>query len=98
VSQVLTGTIVNRIARDGDRFSVTGDPGLDGALALVLVVVGVRPDTTLAETAGLTFGDAAVKGASVVDDHMRAGVPNMFAAGHCVQTVTGGCRSRRSSR
>jgi NADPH-dependent 2,4-dienoyl-CoA reductase/sulfur reductase-like enzyme len=83
---VLTGTTVNRIARDDHRLTVTGDPGLDRAVDLVLVVVGVQPDTTLAVTAGVTLGTAAVKGAIVVDERMRTGVPDVFAAGDCVHT------------
>jgi NADPH-dependent 2,4-dienoyl-CoA reductase/sulfur reductase-like enzyme len=61
--------------------------GADGPLArftdLVLVVVGVQPDTTLAKTANVTF-DA--KGAIGVDRQMRTGIADVFAAGDCATT------------
>ena len=50
---------------------------------LVLVVVGVRPDSDLAATAGATLG---VKEAIAVDRRMRTGLPDVFAAGDCAVT------------
>ena len=45
---------------------------------LVLVVVGVRPNTELLERAGATLGAG---GAVVVDEHMRTGLPHVYSAG-----------------
>jgi NADPH-dependent 2,4-dienoyl-CoA reductase/sulfur reductase-like enzyme len=53
------------------------------AADMVLVVVGVRPDTTLAAEAGATLG---VRGAIAVDTAMRTNLPDVFAAGDCVVT------------
>ena len=50
---------------------------------MVLVVVGVRPEVSLAAAAGATLG---VKGAIAVDRGMRTGLPEVFAAGDCVIT------------
>jgi NADPH-dependent 2,4-dienoyl-CoA reductase/sulfur reductase-like enzyme len=50
---------------------------------LVLVVVGVRPDTELAASAGAELG---VGGAIVVDRRMRTNLEGVFAAGDCVVT------------
>src|SRR4029077_17509222 len=50
---------------------------------MVLVVVGGRPDTTLAADAGGTLG---VKGAIAVAPGMRTTLPGVFAAGDCVIT------------
>jgi len=50
---------------------------------LVLVVVGVRPDTALAETAGLALG---AKGAIAVDRRMLTTGKDLYAAGDCVVT------------
>jgi NADPH-dependent 2,4-dienoyl-CoA reductase/sulfur reductase-like enzyme len=50
---------------------------------MVLVVVGVRPDTALAAEAGATLG---VRGAIAVDERMRTNLPDVFAAGDCVVT------------
>ncbi len=50
---------------------------------LVLVVVGVRPDTELAVSAGAKLG---IGGAISVDRHMRTNLEGVFAAGDCVVT------------
>jgi NADPH-dependent 2,4-dienoyl-CoA reductase/sulfur reductase-like enzyme len=53
------------------------------AADVVLVVVGVRPDSELAAAAGAQLG---VKNAIVVDRQMRTNLPDIFAAGDCVVT------------
>ena len=50
---------------------------------LVLVVVGVRPDTALAASAGAALG---IGGAISVDRGMRTNLEGVFAAGDCVVT------------
>ncbi|MFI6549473.1 FAD-dependent oxidoreductase [Streptomyces prunicolor] len=87
--EVITGTQVSAIARDavGDVLQVraTGPNGktFTRRADLVLVVVGVRPDTTLAATAGAQLG---VKGAIDVDEYMRTSLPDVYAAGDCAVT------------
>jgi NADPH-dependent 2,4-dienoyl-CoA reductase/sulfur reductase-like enzyme len=89
--EVLTGTTVKRISR-----ATAAQPGrlrveataADGTAVtrpadMVLVVVGVRPDTALAVEAGATLG---ARGAIAVDRHMRTSLPDVFAAGDCVIT------------
>ncbi len=83
---VLTGTRIEAVIRDADRLAVTGIR--DGAAFscsadLVLVVVGVRPNASLLTAAGATTGAG---GAVVVDEHMRTGLPNVWAAGDGVVT------------
>ncbi len=87
---VLTGTTVQAITRrhtEPGRLQVeavtTGGEPVTHAADLVLVVAGVRPDTSLAASAGATLG---AKGAIVVDRGMRTGLPGVFAAGDCVIT------------
>lgn len=56
---------------------------------LVILAVGVRPETTLAAEAGLLLSD---RGALITDEHMRTSDPAVFAVGDSVQvvdTVTG---------
>jgi NADPH-dependent 2,4-dienoyl-CoA reductase/sulfur reductase-like enzyme len=88
---VSTGVTVKRISRapggSPGRLQVDGTGG-DGEVYtrfvdLVLVSVGVRPDTELLTEAGATTGP---RGASVVDEAMRTGIPDVFAAGDCVVT------------
>ena len=62
------------------------DPGAEDITrhaGLVLVVTGVRPQTSLAAAAGARLG---ARGAIDVDTRMRTGVPGVYAAGDCVIT------------
>jgi len=84
---VQTGTAVRRIERAADGLTVMGSSasGEDVALPadMVLVVVGVRPDTELAAAAGAKLG---LRSAIEVDRSMRTNLPDVFAAGDCVVT------------
>src|SRR4029453_10019464 len=85
--EVLTGTAVTRIDRAGGELHVEAAT-VDGStiartVDLVLVVVGVRPESKLAAAAGAELG---AKGAVVVDRQMRTNLPDVFAAGDCVVT------------
>ncbi|WP_270352831.1 FAD-dependent oxidoreductase [Microbacterium testaceum] len=83
---VLTGTRVHAVTRDDGRLTVTGirdsDP-FSRSADLVLVVVGVRPNTSLLTAAGAATGAG---GAVVVDEQMRTGLPGVWAAGDGVVT------------
>jgi NADPH-dependent 2,4-dienoyl-CoA reductase/sulfur reductase-like enzyme len=89
--KVLTGTTVRAVSKapagqDGrlevSAVTATGEP-VSCFADLVLVVVGVRPDTELAVSAGAKLGP---RGAIAVDPLMRTGLPSLFAAGDCVVT------------
>ena len=60
-----------------------GEGSLTVAADVVLVVVGVRPDTELAAAAGAELGP---RGAIAVDRGMRTNLADVFAAGDCVVT------------
>ena len=88
---VKTQTTVQRVGRapvgSASRFQVdatdaSGNP-VDVFADMVLVVVGVRPNTALAKTAGAELG---VGGAISVDPRMRTNLDRVFAAGDCVVT------------
>ena len=89
--QVLTGTTVQAIRKappgGAGRLQVqatTADgSAVTRAADMVLVVVGVRPETTLAAGAGMAL---SVKGAIAVDEGMRTSLLDVFAAGDCVIT------------
>ena len=56
---------------------------------IVILALGVRPDTTLAKTAGLEIGQ---RGGIRVDEHMRTSDPDIFAVGDAIEVkdfVTG---------
>ena len=89
--EVLTGTTVRAITRapagEAGRLRVEATAA-DGETVtrladMVLVVVGVRPDTALAAEAGATLG---ARGAIAVDRGMRTSLPDVLAAGDCVIT------------
>jgi NADPH-dependent 2,4-dienoyl-CoA reductase/sulfur reductase-like enzyme len=88
---VLTGTTVKAISRAAPgepgrlRVDAVGPDGQEVTrhAGLVLVVTGVRPQTSLAVGAGARLG---ARGAIAVDTAMRTGVPDVYAAGDCVIT------------
>jgi NADPH-dependent 2,4-dienoyl-CoA reductase/sulfur reductase-like enzyme len=90
-TEVLTGTTVQQISRaprdQPGRLRVdattAGGQALTRSADLVLVVVGVRPDTDLAAKAG---AELSARGAIVVDRAMRTSLPHVLAAGDCVTT------------
>ncbi len=56
---------------------------------MVILAIGVTPDTTLAKEAGLELG---IRGSIVVNDRMETSIPDIYAAGDAVQVkhcVTG---------
>ena len=88
--EVLTGTTVRQITRAGGeagglQVEATAADGtaVTRQADMVLVVVGVRPDTTLAASAGAALG---ARGAIAVDRGMRTNLPDVYAAGDCVVT------------
>ena len=81
--EVVTGTRVTAIEQDAGQLVVRGDPAFETRAELALVVVGVRPDTTLARTAGLELGQ---RDAIRVERTMATSVDGIWAAGDCVET------------
>ena len=88
--EVLTGTTVRQITRtsgEAGRLQVEATAADGSAVTrladMVLVVVGVRPDTALAASAGAAVG---ARGAVAVDRGMRTNLPDVYAAGDCVVT------------
>ncbi len=87
---VACGTRVEAIApaERGERALVVSATGPDGKprsypADVVLIVVGVRPNTELAASAGVKLG---FKDAIAVDRRMRTNLPHVYAAGDCVET------------
>ncbi|MCG8414652.1 MAG: FAD-dependent oxidoreductase [Pseudomonadales bacterium] len=68
--------------REGDsgQLVISCKSGEDLLADFVMVGVGVNPNTTLAETAGLAVGDGII-----VDEYTRCSDPDIFAAGDCTQ-------------
>ena len=67
---------------DGGAIEVQTRSGKTYPADIVILAIGVRPDTTLAKTAGLTIGE---RGGIRVDDHMRTSDPDIFAVGDAIE-------------
>lgn len=50
---------------------------------MVIVAMGVKPNITLAESAGVTLG---ITGAIQVNSHMQTNFPDIYACGDCIET------------
>ena len=74
---------------DGGAIEVQAISGKTYPADIVILAIGVRPDTTLAKAAGLEIGD---RGGIRVDEQMRTSDPHIFAVGDVVEVkdwVTG---------
>ena len=69
---------------DGRARAVVTSTGRRLPADLVVLGLGVRPDVALAEAAGIPLGGS---GGIAVDARMRTGVPGVWAAGDCVESV-----------
>lgn len=73
---VRTAAILGKGSVDGLKF----EDGSELKAGMVVVAAGVAPETALAAEAGIGTGRGIL-----VDDLMRTGVPDIFAAGDCVE-------------
>ena len=74
---------------DGGGIDVETQSGKTYPADVVILALGVRPETTLAESAGLEIGE---RGGIRVDDQMHTSDPDIFAVGDAVEVkdwVTG---------
>jgi NADPH-dependent 2,4-dienoyl-CoA reductase/sulfur reductase-like enzyme/rhodanese-related sulfurtransferase len=74
---------------EGGKLAVKTQSGADYPADIVILSMGVRPDVSLAKSAGLKIGE---RGGIHVDDQMRSSDPNIFAVGDAVEVrdfVTG---------
>jgi NADPH-dependent 2,4-dienoyl-CoA reductase/sulfur reductase-like enzyme/rhodanese-related sulfurtransferase len=77
-----------RQAKDGS-LEVLTEKGKAHPADVVILAIGVRPETALAKTAGLEIGE---RGGIRVDEHMRTSDPDILAVGDAVEVkdfVTG---------
>lgn len=81
---VVTGVAVERITSGSEGLLVSGSPDFQATTDMVLVATGVQPSTELAATAGVQFG---VQGAIRVNCLMETNIPDLLAAGDCVETT-----------
>jgi NADPH-dependent 2,4-dienoyl-CoA reductase/sulfur reductase-like enzyme/rhodanese-related sulfurtransferase len=80
--QLHLGDGLARIEEAGGGSIVVAESGVRLPADLVILAIGVRPETTLAKDAGLQIGP---RGGIVVDDRMRTSDPNIWAVGDVVE-------------
>ncbi len=80
---VNTSIAVESIENNEQGLIVSGSKGFSATADMVLVAVGARPETSLARAAGIITG---IKGAIKVDRRMQTSLPDIYAAGDCVET------------
>ncbi|QBD82767.1 CoA-disulfide reductase [Ktedonosporobacter rubrisoli] len=80
---VHTGIQVQQIATQQEHLCVSGTGGFEAHADIVLVAVGVEPRAELAQAIGAELG---TQGAVRVSRTMATSVPDVFAAGDCVET------------
>ena len=83
------GRTVEGFAADGDRVNVLLKDEAPLTADMVVLAIGVTPDTALARDAGLELG---LKGSILVNDRMETSAPDIYAVGDAVQVkhfVTG---------
>lgn len=69
---------------EGGTLQVRTTSGKTFPADVVILAIGVRPDATLATSAGLKIGE---RGGIVVDEHMRTSNPDIFAVGDAVEVA-----------
>ena len=87
--QLVLGRTVEGFAENGSGVDVLLKDEAPLHADMVVVAIGVTPDTALAKEAGLELG---IKGSIVVNDRMETSVPDIYAVGDAVQVkhvVTG---------
>ena len=89
VTVVLNEGVTGFSANATGAIDVATKSGTKYPADIVILALGVRPDTALAKTAGLALGD---RGGIKVDAHMRTSDPDIYAVGDAVEVrdvVTG---------
>lgn len=79
-----TKTDVTEIAKQGEGLSVRTAEGASIPADLVIMAVGVAPESTLAADAGLELG---IKGAIKTNDRMQTSDPDIYAVGDAVEVT-----------
>ena len=89
VKLVLNDGVAGFAQLEGGALNVQTISGKTHPADVVILAIGVRPDTTLAKSAGLEIGE---RGGIRVDEHMRTSEPDIFAVGDAIEVkdfVTG---------
>ena len=80
--EVILNDAVSAFEDVKEGISVKLSSGKEEKYGLVILAIGVRPNSALAKKAGLALGD---RGGIVTDEHMRTSDPSIYAAGDAVE-------------
>lgn len=80
--RLLLNTAVTGFEKDGEKIRTDVDGGDSIAADMVILAVGVRPDTALAKNAGIALNE---HGAIIVDEHLKTSLPDIYAVGDAVE-------------
>ena len=73
---------VDSFKEQGEQVVVTLKSGMEVTADLVILSIGVRPNSALARDAGLKLNE---RGGIVVDEHMRTNDPSVYAVGDVIE-------------
>ena len=82
--EVLLGDGIRDFRPENEHVTCRLNSGTCLEADIVIMSIGVKPDTELARAAGLTLG---VRGHLVVDEYQRTSNPDIYAAGDAVETL-----------
>ena len=82
--QLLLGDGVDKFSGDGNRTTIFLKSGKCVDADMVILSIGVRPNSQLAKEAGLMLN---ARGGVVVNSHMQTSVPNIYAVGDVTETT-----------
>lgn len=80
--RLLLNTAVTGFAKEGEKIKTDIDRGDGIDTDMVLLAIGVRPDTALAKDAGIALNE---HGAIMVNEHMETSLPDIYAVGDAVE-------------
>lgn len=81
--KITTNTLIKKVIKQNGQLQVQGSDGFEDRSDFVLVAVGAQPETELAQSIGIETG---IKGAIRVNEYLETNLPDIYAAGDCVET------------
>ena len=79
---LMLSTAVDKFEHDGDRIKISLKDKAPLYADMVVMAIGVAPDSKLAKESGLELGQ---KGSIVVNDHMQTRYPDVYAVGDAIE-------------
>jgi NADPH-dependent 2,4-dienoyl-CoA reductase/sulfur reductase-like enzyme len=88
--EVLAGDVPVSIERDGNRYLTRTRAGREVRTDLVVAGIGITPNVSLAQSAGLSMGNGVI-----VNEFLQTSAPDIYAAGDIAQFPEAGFGPRR---